>query len=694
MATTPISKLYTVYSRLTAPPVTTDNIEERIRMRLISSLFLFQTLIIMGVLVAYVPIQSNLVAMTATMGSGLLSFICYIISRTRHYNISIYMFVILVIAGLLGIFVRNSTIPTAIPEYSLSYLSSIIFFASLLLSVRATVIVSLVSLLSIASIPLVVDQLQYPIHYLWLFTLVTSIMIVVTAMIRLDVFRRLRESENRARSLMEAYIDGVVIYSNGLGILAVNPAFTELLGYNNDDVIGTNIVSLANNPQSNNLIETNCELDHKSQPYEVELSHKNGDAIVVELINQPHVYNEQPAQVFIIRDMRQYKESLRQQHEQEIRYQSLLELTDDAVFITDFDGTYIAVNQQAADMLKIAVEELTGKSFRDFIPEAYHTASIRVIERLKAGESVQMYERTFIATNGHRFPVEVMVRLLRDVNGEPQYIHSVVRDISERKRAEDQRMELAIERERMTTLQNFLRDASHYFRTPLSSLKTSQYLLTQIKDNPVKEQHFLHIMKLEIARLERLIADMMLSTQLEQDTGDSLTFGRLDLAQALPEIVSTYNPSEQREQYADIRIEPEVPPKQLYIMASLSKFSTALHRILDNAVTYSPPDSLVIVRAYQDKQNVCIAITDQGIGITEDEMPNLFQRFRRADRAVEMAHVGNGLGLFIAKKIIEMHYGEIIVESVPEEGSTFTIRLPMAIRATRKPRTQPSRQST
>lgn len=694
MATSPLSNLQALYIRLTAPPVTTDNIEERLRMRLVSSLFLFQTLILVVVLFAYVPIQSDPVAISATIGCGVLSAICYLVSRTRYYDVSIYLYMILVITILLAVFIRSNAIPTTIPEYSLSYLSSVIFVTSLLLSVRATILISVVSLLSIASIPLVVDQLHYPIHHLWLFILITALLIIVTAIIRSYVFRRLRESESRSRRLMEAYIDAVVISSETQGILAVNPAFTDLLGYDPDEILGTDMLLLTNSEAATRLIQTNCTLNAKSPPYEVELTHKNSDAIVVELINQPYIFDEQPAQVFIIRDMRQYKESLRHQHEQEIRYESLLELTDDAVFILDVDGTYVAVNQQAAEMLKVPVEKLVGKSFHDFIPKAYHTASIRVIERLMEGQTVPMYERTFVASNGHRFPAEVMVRLLRDVNGEPQYIHSAVRDISERKRAEDQRVELAIERERMTTLQHFLRDASHYFRTPLTSLKTSQYLLTQIPDNPEKQAHFLHIMKLEIARLERLISDMMLSTQLEQDSGDSLTFGRLDLATILPEIVDTYNPPEKRENYAAIRIEPKISPKKLYIMASHAKLSVAVHRILDNAITYSPDDSEVIVHAYQENQTVCIAITDQGIGITDEEMSLLFQRFRRADRAIEIAHVGNGLGLFIAKKIIEMHYGNITVESTPDEGSTFTISLPMAIRASKKTITKPSRQSS
>ena len=693
MVTQALKVLYSLFDRLTHPPIVTDQVDDNLRMRLISSLFLIQIMIAIFIVIAYVPFQSDSIAIPAAICFGLLSTVCYAISRTRHYRLSIYLYIALMIVALFGLFTTNSTNPRAIPEYSLSYLIIVVFFTSILLSFRATLIVTGISLLGIASLPLMVDPILYPLHFVWLFVLVASVLIIITVMIRRNVFQRLQESETQARNLMEAYMDAVVIHSSGQGILAINPAFTNLLGYSSEDIIGKPFASLANAESSRDMIKEYSQLSHKSEPYEVRLTHQNGSAIVVELISQPYLFNNESAQVVVARDMRQYKDTIRLQHEQEMRFQNLLDLTDDAVFISDFEGTYFAVNQKASELLGLSAEELVGKSFREFIPDVYHTASQRAIERLVRGEHVPMYERTFIKANGHRFPAEVTLNLLCDMNNEPQAIHSVVRDISERKKAEDQRIELAIERERMSTLQNFLRDASHYFRTPLTSLKTSQYLLTQIKDNPEKHDHHLNVIKLEVARLERLISDMMLSSQLEQDAGNGITFGRLDLASVMPEIIQTFSPFEKRDSYAEIVIDPPIPEKTLYIMASRSKLSVAIHRLLENSITYSPVDSKVIVNAYQHEQNVCITVQDEGIGITEEEMPFLFERFRRADRAIEMAHVGNGLGLFIAQKIVEMHYGEITVESTPDEGSTFTICLPMALHPKRKKTATTSEQA-
>ncbi|GEM_PF-1359061 len=682
----------TILNVLTKPPVSTGSVEDRLRMRMISSLFLFQTVIAVLVVLVYVPFQSGSIAIPATIGFGALSSLCYAVSRTRFFKYGVFLYIVMMIVMLFTLFVANSTNLNAIPEYSLSYLVAVVFFASLLLSVRATIAVAAMILAGIAVIPLMVDTLLYPIHFLWLFVFVTSVLIVITVMIRRDMYQRLQESENRARSLMEAYIDAVAIESKHDGIIAINPAFTELLGYTENDILNSTFKKLASNDKSSSLLQKWLDFGAKSEPFEVALHHQTQEEIIVEIICQPYEFEGQRAHMIVARDMRKYKEALRKTHEQEIRYQSLLDLTDDAVFISNFQGEYVGVNQPAATVFGMPVDELLTKSFRDFVPPVYHSASQRVIDRLLKGDTVPMYERTFVRANGHRFPAEVMVNLLRDVDGNPQYIHSVVRDISGRKRAEEERLELAVERERMNTLQEFLRDAAHYFRTPLTSLKTSQYLLTQIKDNPVKEKHFLDVIKLEVARLERLIADMMMSTQLERDSGDGITFGRLDLAEVLPETLSTFSPPEKRETYANIVIEPEIVPKTMYIMASRAKFATAIHRLLENAITYSPPDSTVTIRVYQEEPNICIEIKDEGIGITEDEMPMLFKRFRRGDRAIEMAHVGNGLGLFIVQKITEMHYGEIIVKSEPDQGAAFTLCLPMALRPRSKSQTEPKRQ--
>ncbi len=684
MVNTTENKLKQAFDYLTHPPIITDNVEENLRMRLISSLLLLQTIMCILAVLVFAYLQVNMIALSASTIFGVLIFLCYLVSRTHFYKWGVALYITLMISALFAIFISNHDAQLAIPEYTLSYLIAVLFFTSLMLGLRATIAIAVIILIGIASLPLVIDNLRYPIHYLWLFACFTSVLIIITSVIRRDVFRRLRASENQSRSLLEAYIDAVAIYSDKQGILAVNPAFSSLLGYKPSDVLHVPITNLAYDEASQTLITTNSHNKDKSAPFEVQLKHQNGDSVVVELISQPYTYDKLPVYMIVARDMRIYKNMLRKQHEHEIRYESLLELTDDAVIISDFEGTYIAVNQQAAKVLGLPEDQLIGKSFRDFVPDVYHTASQRVIERLLAGEAVPMYERTFIKHNGHRFPAEVMVRLLHDVDGKPEFIHSVIRDISERKHAEDQRIELAIERERMSSVQQFLKDASHYFRTPLTSLKTSQYLLTQIKGDPEKHAHFLNIMKLEIARLEHLLSDMMLSAQLERDSGNGLTFGRLDLHELLPEIVNTFSPPDKNKTYAPIVVSPEILPKTLYIMASRAKFFVAMHRLLENAINYSPADTTITVRAYPDEQSVCIEVKDEGIGITDEEKSMLFQRFRRGDRAVEMVHVGNGLGLFIVEKIVEMHYGEIKLKSQPDKGSTFTIVLPMALRPKRK----------
>lgn len=673
-----------VLLKLTRPPIETEDVEEQLRIRLMSSLFLFQMGMSLVVIVIYVPLRLDSIALPTAILLGILSLSCYALSRTAFYRYSVFLYSITMIATLFGIFVTNGDNLDAVPEYSLSYLIAVIFFVSLLLPLRVTALVASLCLTGIAVLPLIISDLLYPLHYLWLYTFIITILILITMWVRGDVLRRLKESEARTRNLLEAYFDAIMIYSPESGFLDVNPAFTTLTGYTIGDIRGKFPQDLI--PDSavhSGLADYESQPDH-SQPFEITLQSKTGELIEVEWVSHPYEYEHEPVRMIMARDMRKFKLALRRQYEQEIRYQTLLEQTNDAVFIIDLEGNYLAVNDQAAEMFRATKDQLVGKSMMDFVPEVYHTASNRVLRRLLENTTISPYERVFIRTNGQRFSAEVTAKLIRDIDGNPQVIHSLVRDITTRKAMEEQRIELAIERERMTTLQEFLNDASHYFRTPLTSLKTTHYLLSKTSDDPVKLANYLNIINVDIARLERLISDMMLSTQLERDTGNGLTFGRIDVAQILDEIVTTYTPKEKRESYATLEITPPIPEKTLFIMASRAKISEAIRRLLDNAVTYSPEDSTVIINAYARGQQVYIEVNDSGIGITPEEMPFVFKRFARADRAIEVAHIGNGLGLSIAQKIVEMHYGEIEVDSTPDKGSTFRISLPMAIAAVPK----------
>ena len=169
----------------------------------------------------------------------------------------------------------------------------------------------------------------------------------------------------------------------------------------------------------------------------------------------------------------------RRLQQSEHRYRSLFEQSNDAVFLLDLAGVHLDVNQRAADMLGYTPQEIAGLSLWEIVVPSEHTQSETVLAGLLSNQHFPPYERLFRKKDGTVVPVEINVELVRDGDGQPMHIQSIVRDISERKRAEGRSLALAIERERVQLLARFVQNASHELRTPLSLINTSLYLMTK-----------------------------------------------------------------------------------------------------------------------------------------------------------------------------------------------------------------------
>jgi len=247
-------------------------------------------------------------------------------------------------------------------------------------------------------------------------------------------------------------------------------------------------------------------------------------------------------------------------------------------------------------------------------------------------------------------------------------------EIAERKRAEKQALELAIERERARVLAEFIRDTSHDFRTPLSTINTSLYLLKKLSDDPVQRQWHLHIIERQTARLEKLIDGLMTMTRL--DSGKAFTFKNVDLTALIHDIVAElYLEIDEKHLLVDLVVPDNMPP----IQADESELSRAMTELIQNAIQFTPPDGHVIVSVEVNTNDVFIDVCDNGIGIAEEDLPRIFDTLYRVDKSRSADTGGIGLGLAIARKIIEKHGGSIEVTSTLGKGSTFRIVLPLAL---------------
>lgn len=354
-------------------------------------------------------------------------------------------------------------------------------------------------------------------------------------------------------------------------------------------------------------------------------------------------------------------------------FANLIHNITDAVIAITIDNYITSWNEGAQKLYGWRADEVLGKSITEVTPaelsaEAYQAQYQTLIEEgYWKGELVQ-----------HRrdgTPVDVLlsVSLVRDNFGNPIGIVSVNHDITEQKIVEKQRMELYRERERGHVLRRFISDMSHDLRNPLATLKTSLYLLEKTFDDKSRREHHLRIMNTYIERLEQMLKDLLSMSRLDRDDAE-FTFELHDLVTIAHTVIEEQEPlAIARNQTLTFTAEPELPD----VLCDRGMIRRALTNLVINAINYTPLKGSITVSLYQQTDNLAIAIKDTGIGIPEDDIDNIFNRFFRADPARQTATGGTGLGLSITQRIVEAHGGEILVQSTVGEGSTFTILLPV-----------------
>ncbi|MBI5961736.1 MAG: PAS domain S-box protein, partial [Chloroflexi bacterium] len=248
--------------------------------------------------------------------------------------------------------------------------------------------------------------------------------------------------------------------------------------------------------------------------------------------------------------------------------------------------------------------------------------------------------------------------------------HGIELDITDRKEAENKALELMLERERSEILLRFIRDASHEFRTPLTNIKTSLYLIER-QDDAEKRRYKFSRIEQDVDRITELVND--LQTMARLDSHYAYTATRFDLLHTLQQICS---PVRLKAETKNISFECIFPDQALIVSGDENDLQRALWEVIENAIRFSPEGGVAKIEMVQTGTKVNISIQDTGPGMDEETQRHIFERFYRKDEA--HTTVGFGLGLPIAKKVIETHGGTILVESAPGAGATFKITLPLA----------------
>lgn len=218
--------------------------------------------------------------------------------------------------------------------------------------------------------------------------------------------------------------------------------------------------------------------------------------------------------------------------------------------------------------------------------------------------------------------------------------------------------------------QRFVADVSHELRSPLTAVRGNLDLLKRgASDDPEERAQMIEAMDSETARMSRLVSDLLLLAR--QDSGVPISKQPIELDTLMLEV---YRQAQLTAKGVTLVLGAE---DQAIIVGDRDRLKQVLLNLVDNAVKYTTQGGKVTLSLTKDDTWVKIAVQDTGIGIAPENIPNLFDRFYRVDKARSRDAGGTGLGLAIAKSVVEAHNGKITVESEVGKGSTFTVWLPL-----------------
>ncbi|XEC97702.1 two-component system histidine kinase PnpS [Paenibacillus tarimensis] len=361
------------------------------------------------------------------------------------------------------------------------------------------------------------------------------------------------------------------------------------------------------------------------------------------------------------------QDQMHQIRENEARLESVLENMINGIMMIDRKGVIVLMNRRAEEVLGFSARELVGRHYGE-AKQQYELAQI-IQEGLDEKEHIKE-EITFY------FPEE---RLL-ELNLVPVYhareefggVLLVLQDVSAIRRLERMRSE-------------FVANVSHELKTPIAAVKGfAETLLGGAVNDPETAKSFLQIIFDESERLNRLIGDILELSKVESRRVP-LQFSPIEMSSFIAKTVEFIAAEASRK---NIGLEMEAE-EGIYVEADEDRLRQIIMNLLSNGINYTPEGGKVSIKvepaardkrgraAESDYEYIRITISDTGIGIPKKDLPRIFERFYRVDKARSRSSGGTGLGLSIVKHLVELHHGTIAVESTVGAGSTFIIELPV-----------------
>ncbi|MGA9599039.1 MAG: PAS domain S-box protein [Methylocystis sp.] len=355
--------------------------------------------------------------------------------------------------------------------------------------------------------------------------------------------------------------------------------------------------------------------------------------------------------------------------ESEARYRLLFETSRDGIVTSDLSRRITEANPAFQSMLGYTADELRALTYQDLTPSRWRDAEDAIVrDRILAKGDSGEYEKEYIHKDGSVFPVSLRAWPVVDAGGNVVGMRAFVRDISDRKRAEE------VLRDADRRKSEFLAILSHELRNPLATISSCLQVLRSAGKRDPSGERPLEMMDRQIGHLVRLVDDLLDVSRISHGKIE-LKKERLDLGLLVRRTVDSC-----REQMdaAGVLVRVNAPEEPVLVEADPVRLAQIFTNLLNNAVKYTDPGGNIEVVMSPGVDEAVVSVADTGIGVPKDTLPHVFDLFVQ-DRTSARAHGGLGIGLSLVRSLVELHGGIVEAHSAGEgRGSRFVVRLPLA----------------
>ena len=338
------------------------------------------------------------------------------------------------------------------------------------------------------------------------------------------------------------------------------------------------------------------------------------------------------------------------------RLHSILSYMTDGVLATNRRGKITMINDMAKKQLGVQKEDVLNKSILELL---------KIEDEYELRDLITQVPELMIDSqdaNGEYLSLRVRFALVRRESGFISGLVAVLHDTTEQEKEERER-------------RLFVSNVSHELRTPLTSVKSYLEALDEGALSEPVAPDFIKVSLDETNRMMRMVTDLLHLSRIDNATSH-LDVELINFTAFITFILNRFDQIRGQDEDKKYELVRDYPITSVWIEIDTDKMTQVIDNILNNAIKYSPDGGKITVTMKTTDDQMILSISDQGLGIPKQDLPRIFDRFYRVDRARSRAQGGTGLGLAIAKEIIKQHKGFIWAKSEYDKGSTFTIVLP------------------